>query len=195
MYNKYIVLFVCFSLFFLSTLLSGCDNNKKELQNSTNNKCIQQINNIEINHLPDPSIYVNEKELSLFTDVQNDFNFTDEDTKKIIRIFKQIGLNFNQKYGIQIEKDSNDINISWNIDHNNIIYTIKSDNPMVKPQISYNGKIINPINGYYIFSFGYNSILKLNDFEIYYYLPNDLYPLYRNGKIINTLENMALRIK
>lgn len=194
MYNKYIVLFVCFSLFFLSTTLSGCDNNEKEL-NSTNNKCIQKINNIEINHLPDPSIYVNEKELSLFTDVQNDFNFTDEDTKKIIRIFKQIGLNFNKKYGIQIEKNSNDINISWNIDHNNIIYIIKSDNPMVKPQISSNGKIINPINGYYIFSFGYNSILKLNDFEIYYYLPDDLYPLYRNGKIINTLENMALRIK
>lgn len=185
-----------FLIFFICLILLVCDNNEELFKNNDIKPQQIQIVNEEINHSLDPSIYVNEKELDFFSNVQYDSNFTNEDTKKIIRIFKQIGLNFNPKYGLQLDKNtSSNINISWNIEYGNI-YTIHSNNQSTKPIMTKNnGEILNNNDGYYVFSFGYNNIIKYDDFEVYYYIDNNnIFPLYRNGKIVNTLENMILKI-
>lgn len=152
---------------------------------------------MEYGYPVDAGIEVTRDEMDRFIDVAKNYKLTEGEVRRLVQIFKQVGMNFDSRLRIKIEPlVDRKIKFAYGspIEYTIRGYTVNCDYPGTKPQLFVDGLPRNAA-GQYVLSYGQTPDGS-SDFEIYFeFVYGDaLCPIYKDKRIMATVKDLSCAV-
>ena len=150
----------------------------------------------EVGEPLDTSIEVTKDEMDRFIDVAKNYKLNEGEVRRLVQIFKQVGMNFDPRLRISINPVSEQhLKPLGRIEYTTKGYTVECQYPGTKPQLIVDG-IPRNARGYFVLIYGSDSSDSKNDFEIYFEFlyGGDFCPIYKGHRILNTIKSLTFTV-